>query len=186
MRHVRFLSVLLLASGLLASAQSNALRPGSDADGWGDPVDGIQLHLALAKNLPPHVAPSRPGDLPRLEMQILNRGTGPLTFSCHLGQVSEIQIDGVWYEPGGFFETGTCPSPPNLMPEHQSSAIFLAFQFLVANGKSVAFDGFHVGPGKHVVRVRTPSNSLGVEDSAHNLITLVSNSVAVEVPSPLP
>jgi hypothetical protein len=164
-------------------ASYNAKQAASDSGASGDAVDGIQLHLVVAKNLPPYVAPSRPGDLPWLEMQILNKGTDPVTFSCHIGQMSEIEIDGVWHEPGGFFQTGACPSPPDLMPAHKSAAIFVAIQFLIVNGKSVPFDGFHVGPGKHVVRVRTPSKSFGVEDSAHTPITLVSNAIAIETPA---
>ena len=48
------------------------------------------------------------------------------------------------------------------------------------NGKSLVFDGFHVGAGKHVVRVRTSGKSFGVEDSAHQVITLVSNAITIE------
>jgi hypothetical protein len=168
----------------LASAQSVATPPTSDAIAWGDPVDGVQLHLALAKNLPAFVAPSRPGDLPHLQLEIRNIGARTAAFNCYIAQTSEIEIDGTWYEPGGFFETGTCANAPALPPGSQSGPVLLAFQFVVVNGKSVLFDGFHVGPGKHVVRVRTTSKSFGVEDSAHNLITLVSNFLTVEIPSP--
>jgi hypothetical protein len=68
-----------------------------------------------------------------------------------------------------------------LVPGNQSVPIFLAFQFLLVNGKSLAFDGFHVGPGKHVVRVRTPGKSFGLEDSAHQVIKLVSNAITIEI-----
>jgi hypothetical protein len=184
LRHFLAASGLMMSLCWFASAQSAATQAALDPGAVGDAVDGIQLHLAVAKNPPPYVAPSRPGDLPWLEIQILNKGTGPVTFSCHIGQMSEIEIDGVWYEPGGFFQTGSCAPPPDLMPGHQSAAEFFAIQLLIVNGKSMPFDGFHVGPGKHVVRVRTNSKEFGVENSAHQMITLVSNYLTVEMPSP--
>ncbi len=65
-------------------------------------------------------------------------------FSCHIGQTSEIQIDGALVQPSGFFETGTCaPAARFGCRGVQSVAISLAFQLWARQRKSRdVSDGF--------------------------------------------
>jgi hypothetical protein len=77
----------------LLQASAQAVPPQSAPDAWGDPVDGVQLKLAVSKNKPPRL----PGELPALEVQLWNQGPRPVTFGAEAIAYPHIEIDGVWY-----------------------------------------------------------------------------------------
>ncbi len=175
------ITVLLIAC-LYASAQSAANQPATEADSWGDPVDGVQLRLAVSKSPPLYAPPQLPGDMPHLEMQIRNVGTDAVNVSCYIGEMAQIEIDGVWYVSGGFGVTASCRPPPGLGPGTQSANIPLLAN-VIDGGKIVSADQIHLAPGKHSIRVRTPSSG-GVW--TQGWITLVSNAITVEIPDVSP
>jgi hypothetical protein len=191
MKYIWALSVILLSTGLLASEQAVPVQPASDSNAWGDPLDGVQLRLAVSKSSPPPL----PGELPGLEMQIRNVGSGYVSYTSDtVNHMSKIEIDGVWYGP---IESAGNARSISVMPGARSTLIPLTFQtFLVeldangqigepdANGKMVLFGKLDLKPGKHSVRVETSSGPWGVENSAHQVITLVSNTITVDVPGP--
>ena len=160
LKHSLAASSLMLSLCSLASAQSATLQAASGADAWGDAVDGVQLRLDLAKNPPPW-PPQLPGELPHLEIQIRNIGTDVATFSCHVGQTSQIEIDGVWFDQGAFAETAACAPPQALRSGTRSENISLPLRTLFVNLKEVAADKRNLKPGEHTVRVRTASGDRG-------------------------
>ena len=175
-------TILLLVAFPLASAQAVASQYVSDANAWGDPVDGVQLRLAVSKNPPPYLPPQLPGDLPYLEMQIRNVGTDTVTFNCYIGQTAQIEIDGTLYDQGVLTVTASCAPPPGLGPGSQSANISLSLQTLVVNRKSVPADKLDLKPGKHTIRVKTPSGDWGVFIGGSTVITLVSNAITIDIP----
>ena len=178
--------MILLSTSLLALAQSS-VQPPSGADAWGDAVDGVQLHLDLAKNPSPW-PPQLPGELPHLEIQTRNIGTDVATFSCHVGQTSQIEVDGVWFDQGAFAETAACATPQALKSGTQSENISLPLRTLFVNLNEVPADKLNLKPGEHTVRVRTASGNRGREGvfvGGSTMITLVSEAITVNVPGPL-
>jgi hypothetical protein len=187
LKHSLAASSLMLLLCSLASAQSATVQAASGADAWGDAVDGIQLHLAVTKNPPPW-PPQLPGELPHLEIQIRNMGTDVAIFSCHVGQMSQIEIDGVWFDQGGFVETATCAPPPELGSRSQSANISLPLQTLVINRKLVPADKLNLKPGKHTIRVMTAfgdSGRFGVFVGGSATVALLSNAITIDVPGAL-
>lgn len=154
--------------------------PAPELNSWGDPVDGIQLGLAVAP--PEKVGPPPTAvELPRLEIQLRNVGSDTVTYSSDsLGQGSEIGIDGIWHAPGPYF--GNAARQPGLVPGARSGIIRLSFQeFLVeldASRQMVFTNHLDLKSGQHSVRVRT----LDVQNSSGQAITLVSNVINIDIP----
>ncbi len=63
-----------------------------DGAAWGQAVQGVQLRLAISDG----PLPVRAELLP-LEVQLRNRGMGPVTFIGEAIIHPEIEVDGVWY-----------------------------------------------------------------------------------------
>jgi hypothetical protein len=145
---------------------------------WGDPVEGVQLQVAVAKNAP---APL-PGKLPRLDLQVRNLGTNTVTFNVlGLTSLSRIEIDGIWYAPGTSFHSWALVG--EVAPGGQSTPVPFSFNQLfelAAKGAHAVSRKLDLISGKHTVRVRTYEGGLGVQNSAHRTITLVSNVITIE------
>jgi len=149
-----------------------------DSAAWGDPVQGVQLQVAVAKN----ARAPLPGQLPRLDLQLRNTGSGTITYNIlGLGGLSRIEIDGVWYVPGSEFHNWTLIG--DLAPGAQSPSVPLSLnRLLEADPKGAHAVGRKLVliPGKHTVRVKTFDGSLGVHNAAQQTITLVSNVITIE------
>ncbi len=171
------------AAMVRSQENQSATPPASDADAWGDPVGGVQLHLAVAKNAPPQL----PGELPHLEIQICNMGNGNVIFNFDtLNLLSTIEIDGVWYGPIALrdpFSREVIGNPfndrPPLTPGQQS--------MIIPMGSIVPRNGLDLGlsQGKHTIRIQTPAN---VRDgfqttTAVKTVKLMSNAITIEIPA---
>ena len=73
--------------------------------------------------------------------------------------------------------TAICPRPSPLAPGTRTGKIPLSLRFDIGQPNTALFDKLNLTPGKHSIRVRASVGDFPV-------ITLVSNSVTVEVPSP--
>ena len=174
-RMVGFAVLCAIASDAHAQPVAAETR---EASAWGDPVQGVQLQLVVAKNAKPPL----PGQLPRLDLQMRNMGTGTITYNIlGLGALSRIEVDGIWYVPGSEFHNWTLIG--DLAPGAQSPSVPLSLNRLVeADPKGAHAIGKKLVliPGKHTVRVKTFDGSLGVHNSAQQTITLVSNVITIE------
>jgi len=174
-RMVGFAALCAIASDAHAQPVAAEAR---EASAWGDPVQGVQLQLVVAKNAKPPL----PGQLPRLDLQMRNMGTGTITYNIlGLGGLSRIEVDGIWYVPGSEFHNWTLIG--DLAPGAQSPSIPLSLNRLIeADPKGAHAIGKKLVliPGKHTVRVKTFDGSLGVHNSAQQTITLVSNLITIE------
>lgn len=136
-------------------------------EGWGDPVNGIQLHLAVASNatLPPS------GDLPPLELQLRNVGQDPVIFSPYaISCGSDVEVDGVLHAPGISAGTGS-PAEFPLVPGAVSKTI--PVDFFVNKGSHCARP-FSLQPGAHSVRIRL-YEGVYQQNPAHLRMTISSN-----------
>ena len=68
-------------------------RQGQSGQLWGEPVNGVQLRLALAKDAPASAEPSMP--LPAMEAQLRNTGTNVVTFNPDGLSEAALEVDGV-------------------------------------------------------------------------------------------
>jgi len=166
-----------------AYAQSVATETRESA-AWGDPVEGVQLKLAVAKNAP---APP-PGQLPRLDVQMRNLGTETVTFNIlGLTSLSRVEVDGIWYAPGTQFHSWNLVG--DAAPGAESASVALSLNGLLEldpKGAHAVGKKLVLIPGKHTVRVRTYDGSLGIHTSAHQIITLLSNVITLETPAASP
>jgi hypothetical protein len=112
-------------------------------------VDGAQLHLRLSKS----ALPQLPGELPVLEVQMRNQGTGTVTFVAEAILRPHIEIDGVWYAE---IWVGSCCSAPQQIDPNQRSVVF-PIRIVQANAfelNTKPARQLKVWPGRHSVRVR--------------------------------
>jgi hypothetical protein len=84
-------SLLLMSIAGVVSNANAQVAPG--AGQWGEPVEGVQLQLALATTGPPTL----PGELPALEVQVRNRGSTAVTVNPEALVYADIEVDDVWY-----------------------------------------------------------------------------------------
>ena len=145
---------------------------------WGEPVQGVQLQLAVATNAPPPL----PGQLPRLDLRLRNLGSDTITYNIlGLANLSRIEIDGIWYASGSEFHSWNLVG--DVAPGAQTTSVPLSLNRLIeADPKGAHAIGkkLDLTPGKHTLRVRTFDGSLGLHNSAQQTITLVSNVVTIE------
>ncbi len=171
-------------------AQSQKYEPATatpaGADDWGDPVDGIQLHLDESKSLPAYVSPQLPGELPHLEVQMRNVGSITVMFGLDF-DLWNVEIDGIWYRSGPF--GGGSPACVQVPPDTQKTEPVIAVQsdnlFEVnPSGPGMPPGKLDLKPGRHSVRVRTaPVNRcLGVQPPVLTGIIAVSNVITIDVP----
>ena len=172
-----------LGAARTASSPLTAVQPVQEPDAWGEPVDGVQLRLAVSKN----ASPSLPGELPVFEVQLRNLGDGPATFVAEAIVFSNIEINGVWYTQ--LHAGSCCASPREIVSGALSDTLPLRvlqttlFELHAAPARSV-----ELRPGKHSIRVRSVSRELFyVHTFASRGVALLSNTVTVDVPdlSPL-
>jgi hypothetical protein len=161
--------------------QSPAVQPAPSADQWGAPIDGVQLKLTVSKT-----KPRLPGQLPPLETQIRNQGSGSVTFVAEAIVLPNIEIDGVWYSQA--WAGSCCTNPTKIDPGVTSDALPVAvnqsilFELNARPARTVTWR-----PGKHSIRVRsTASDLFYVQSSTGRRLTLVSNTITIDVPNPLP
>jgi hypothetical protein len=147
-----------------------------ESDGWGEPVDGVQLKLAVSATASPV-----PGEMPLLEVQLRNQGMAPMTFIGEALIHPEIEIDGVWYVQA--WAGSCCSAPRQVAPGGTSELLRLRVipaQTFNVNAKPTRT--LALEPGKHSVRVRTASReSFYVQVAGSRRIVLTSNMVTLEV-----
>jgi hypothetical protein len=199
-------ALIALLAALCASAQSAPSPSAALDDAWGDSVDGVQLHLELSKNPSLQHAQPQPldGELPVLEIRMLNTNNTPVSYG-NLAAGCDIEIDGVWYAqgpsrkpldqkndglipPSAPFRYRLDGKPGNeLASALQSHGISIRVETFSVNGKTVAWKELNLRPGMHALRVRTARTdpALAIENSAHEIITLVSNAIAVNIAAPI-
>lgn len=150
-------------------------------DVWGEPVDGVQLGLAVSSN-----EWAYPGELPPLDMRLHNaRDRDIVVVPGMIGRCAAIEIDGVWHSPmacaGG--NERWYPLPPRV---ETANILFDVSAFdLDGRGHYVPLSEFGIRSGSHVLRVRALG---GVYDNGSTPmpllsqpISLVSNSIVVDV-----
>jgi hypothetical protein len=189
-RDAWLLVMVTLALGMLVAleaapplrVQSATIQPPPlETEPWGEPVDGVQLKLAVSKT-----KPRVPGQLPPLETQIRNRGSGTVTFVAEAIVLPNIEIDGVWYSMA--WAGSCCSNPTEIGPDVTSTPL------PVAVNQSILFElnarparTFATRPGKHAIRVRSTSSDLFyVQSYTGRRLTLVSNRITVDVSRLLP
>jgi len=178
-----FASLVLGALMLLSPVPDTAQ---SITNSWGDQVEGGQLQIALSTNSPQQNATAvLASGLPRLEMKVRNIGKDALTFNFDaLSHSSTIEIDGTWYAPQG--AAGNDPRRRELAPGSQSVTIPIFFQTtlvqLDATGARLTATKLELKSGKHSIRIKTPVGARGVQNSAKQVITLISNVITIDVP----
>lgn len=122
-------------------------------------------------------------------MCIRNAGKTTVTYSFDaLGKESDIEIDGVWHAPGpagGNFALQSSVAPGGVSEMIRLSLSSSSLE-RTTNGETVIIRNLNLKPGKHSVRVRTPGGSMGIHDSAHRPIVLVSNAITIEIPDLTP
>jgi hypothetical protein len=147
-------------------------------DAWGDPVDGVQLRLALATGMPP----TPPGELPVFELQIRNQGSSAVTVNPDM-LCPDIEIDGVWYTQI-CVNTGSS-RPVDIAPGSWSDALRIrpnpAHVMFEMQGKPAP----RAGP--HGVRVRNPAVYTVRADRTAGFVQvwlkLVSNRITIDIPA---
>jgi len=178
MRRFVALPALITLSAIMASCQ---VAP--PAETWGEPVKGVQLHLALAKTGLP---PTPPGQLPDLEMQIRNQGSSPVTVNSDRFYCPDIEIDGVWYRSvcvvtgssgAGYIPPGSRSDVVRTRPNGY---------FVRETDKMIAMPVLSAGP--HSVRVRNSPESVYTvrADSTTGFVqvwlSLLSNRITIDIP----
>lgn len=149
-------------------------------DTWGDPVEGVQLRLALATvSLPP----TPPGQLPAFEVQIRNQGSSTVTLIPDMLGCAEIEIDGVWYR---HVCVNTGSRPVDIAPGSQSAPLRMQ-----PNASYLMFetqDKPAPRAGPHEVRIRNSASVYAVRaDRTAGFVQvwlkLVSNRITVDIPA---
>ena len=174
----RFVALSLVTlSAIAASAQ---IPP--PAETWGEPVEGVQLRLALSTTGLP---PTPPGELPVFEVQIRNRGSSAVTVNPDMIDCADIEIDGVWY-------TQVCANtgssrPVDIAPGSRSDVMRMR-----PNDAYVMFE-MHAKPapraGSHSVRVRNAANSVYTVRAdkkagfVQKWLKLDSNRITIDIPA---
>lgn len=161
--------VVLFVSGTRTTAQR-------DNDDWGAPVGGAQVRIAISATAPPPL----PGELPVLEIQLRNQGTGVVTVSFEAMTSGPIEIDGVWYQQiyagGNGTNHGVTPGT--------TTASFLLRTYLNAmftvDAPHAALD---LSAGRHTIRVRTSNSApFSIADAASDKLVLTSNMLVIDIP----
>ena len=174
-------ALLSVASALVCGAGALSARPllAPQSDGWGVPVDGIQLRLALSDALP-NAPPATDVTLPALDLQVRNHGRNALEFLTESIQIwPTIEIDGGWYSA---ISAGSCCSRPLRLARGQDTPrLPLRFENPLMDA---AGHGLWLKAGRHSLRVKA---SLGDGPTMQQPLTrppivLVSNTIAVDVP----
>jgi hypothetical protein len=164
--------------------QSVAAQTASDSGAWGDAVDGVQLHLAVAKNLP-----TLPGELPHFEIQIRNMGNGDVVFNFEtINWWSQIEIDGVWYGPAVLRNPFSRNADPGHDPRFDRPALTPGQQSMVIPiGSIVSHNGLDVAlsSGKHTIRIKTPADvrdrfQTATSATSRKEVKLTSNAITIE------
>jgi hypothetical protein len=144
---------------------------------WGEPVDGVQLRLAVSASASPV-----PGEIPLLEAQLRNQGSGPVIYIGEALVHPEIEIDGVWYVQA--WAGSCCSAPREVAAGGTSEPLRLrvipaqAFALNVRPARTL-----ELKPGKHSVRIRTVSRGSFYVHAGTRRIVLSSNTVIVDVPA---
>jgi hypothetical protein len=191
MKYPPALVALLLSALLQASIHSASNQPASDANAWGDPVEGVQMRVTIPKDVQKNGAggaivcvraPSFVCGPPRVDLQLRNVGTDTVTFNpLALARLSRIEVDGVWYAPAPLFGSGSVTQ--DLAPGQESTVVPLAVQnhfFQLDSKGAPSSKRLDLQRGKHSVRVKTYGGSFGVHGSANKVITVVSNLINFE------
>jgi hypothetical protein len=84
-----------LVAVLAAYAVTPPTLQGQSEQLWGEPVNGVQLRLALAKDAPTPASGELSMPLPALEAQLRNTGTGVITFSPDGLSEGALEVDGI-------------------------------------------------------------------------------------------
>jgi hypothetical protein len=152
----------------------------SQTGDWGEPVEGVQMRLAVSKAAVP-----RPGELPQFEFQLRNTGKETVIISLDL---STIEIDGLTYgrssnlfrqtlAPGA--ETGVAPISFGT-PLYELNDI----------GGLVRNCRLQLRPGKHTVQVNA-SGGISLQDQGNSRAgfsvtyqsgLLKSNTITIDIP----
>jgi hypothetical protein len=158
--------------------QKSSLNP---SDAWGTPLDGVQLRVAVAGAT---ATTAFPYALPALNMQARNQGASTATFERSFYD-PEIEVDGVWYAIVVAF-TGS-PHPIVLAPGEVSAGIRVDLSrmpaWVIKPGHAVAsLAPIRLSFGSHDLRVRATATLQQPDETAVRTITVVSNTVAIQVP----
>ncbi|MEO7193089.1 MAG: hypothetical protein ABI051_18750 [Vicinamibacterales bacterium] len=144
---------------------------------WGDAVQGVQLRLAISDGPLPVSAELLP-----LEVQLRNRGMGPVTFIGEAIIHPEIEIDGVWYAQ--VWAGSCCAAPREILPGGKGEVV----SFRVLPGQVFAVGAkpartLDLKPGKHSVRIRNVlQDRIDVRLGSSPLV-LMSNAVTIDIPA---
>jgi hypothetical protein len=147
---------------------------------WGDPVDGVQLGLAVSPD-----DWAYPGKLPTLEMRLRNTGDREvIVVPGVIGKAAQIEIDGVWSKPMTW--AGGNDHWEHLAVGAETENIpFDVVAFDAAGGRHTLLDTLDIKAGKHALRVKVfdgVHRSLGAPNELlDDRMTLVSNPITVAV-----
>lgn len=182
------LPVLLLCMASGAGAQN-----APDADAWGEPVDGVQLHLGLATSGPPTL----PGELPAMEVQIRNQGPVAVVLRPEAILFAKIEIDGIWYAQQ-IAILGTA-NPVVIEPGSRSGPYVIRPVASSIHERDIhPARSLELAPGSHRIRVRNAMElsasefRLAIERSSPGQVVkwtgkdvpaLVSNAIVVDIPA---
>lgn len=142
---------------------------------WGEPVEGVQLRLALAASQPP--PPPGAGGMPTLEVQIRNQGSASIRVAPEKLMFADIEIDDVWHVQT-YASAGIAPTvvlAPGPQSVHAVRTGHNVFQLFAAN--TTAVHSFEYRPGPHRIRVRTE-----VTTADGKRIKIVSNRITIDIP----
>jgi hypothetical protein len=161
-------------------------------DDWGEPVEGVQLHLGLATSGPSAL----PGELPALEVKIRNEGPSAVVIRPEAIHFARIEIDGVWYDHD-FVIAGTA-MPKVITPGSQGD--FGPLRLIASNMYDVSARPprrLELVPGTHRVRlgnsmqlpvgemraaIKKSSPELARRMAGKDVPALVSNTITIDVP----
>lgn len=181
----RFVALFLVGlSAIVASAQI----PSSDGT-WGEPVEGVQLRLELAKSLPPYWQPPSLDELmkrmPLFDVQIRNQGATAVTAQLDALDCAQIEVDGIWYRQGAC-AIGTLRRPAVISPGSLSDVSFVHFQVpIMFEPNTQPMRKFELRPGTHRVRLQIPKfrdEILPMHPTDEKEIALISNFITIDVP----
>lgn len=174
-----------LLGGLIIVGSGARAQTAPEAIVGGDPVEGVQLRLALATGLLPllprergapfHDPSSLPGGVPALAVQIRNQGNTTVRVDPYELLAAEMEIDDVWHAQIHFGRTAL---PIEIAARSQGDAVRTAHNvFLMYALGATPARPFEYRPGLHRVRVRTEVSTVD-----GRRLTLISNRITINIP----
>lgn len=182
MKHLVALSALATLSVIVACMQ---IPP--PADTWGEPLEGVQLRLTLAKSVPTWL-PLMSSAMPVFELQIRNRGSTSITVNPYLVHCATTEIDDVWYADPCVLTGGASTvdlGPPMVITPGSIGDVFYARPkpAVAMNARQPSsIEYFDVPHGTHRVRLRIPAGRDAIHTADGKALTLVSNCITIDIP----